>query len=63
MLKGDLVVVHVEPVVGCAHHVEENERERRESGRQPIKDSMTAWLRHWKEMREKRGIERDKQHL
>ena len=52
MLKGDLVVVHVE-----------DEGERRESGRQPIEDSMTAWLRHWKEMREKRGIERDKQHL
>ena len=53
----------MEPVVGCAHHVEEDEGERRESGRQPIEDSMTAWLRHWTEMREKRGIERDKQHL
>ena len=53
----------MEPVVGCAHHVEEDEGERRESGRQPIEDSMTALLRHWKEMREKRGIERNKQHL
>ena len=45
VLKGDLVVVHVE-----------DEGERRESGRQPIEDSITAWLRHRKEMREKEEL-------
>ena len=46
----------MEQVIGCAHHVEEDEGERRESGRQPIEDSITAWLRHRKEMREKEEL-------
>ena len=60
---GDVVVLHVEQVVGCAHHVEGDKGERREKGRQPVEDSMTTCLRRWKEMREKRGIGRDTQHL
>ena len=53
----------MEQVVECAHHVEGDKGERREKGRRPVEDSMTTCLRRWKEMREKRGIGRDTQHL
>ena len=58
---GDLVVLHVEQVKGCAHHEEgKGEGERSEDGnvKQPFEDTMRSWLRRWKVI-EKRGIESD----
>ena len=62
VLKGDLVVVHVEPVVGCAHHGKTRERGGR-AGDNLLKIQWQLGFGIGKRWGEKRGIERDKQHL